>query len=132
MVNLTAEQKKFLQELSDWASSDDCKRIVYNRMCSVLQELIKKKEKAGEQLKVNILIEKLIEEKERFSEGSKYCKTTYIVESIQRSVERCYENNLFGIILMKFVENIDAAKEYLLSSNIKMMIPSDTSLDMII
>lgn len=132
MINLSAEQKKFLQELSDWAFSDGCKRVVYNRVCSVLQELIKKKEKAGEQLKMNILIEKLIEEKEKFSEGSKYCKTTYIVESIQRSIERCYENNLFGIILMKFVKNIDAAKEHLLSSNIKMMIPSDTSLDMII
>ena len=47
MVNLSAEQQSFLQKLSVWASSDECKQTVFNRVCSALQNLIDKKKKTS-------------------------------------------------------------------------------------
>ena len=129
MVNLSNEQKDYLQKLTDWASSDECKQTIYNRLCSAFQELIIKKEKSKEQIKLNLLKEELAKEKEKNTNGAKYSKTISIVESIHRNIERCYESELFGIVLLKYIHNIDAAKEYLLASQIRLEIPSDNLLD---
>lgn len=130
MVNLSNEQKDFLQTLSDWASSDNCKQIVFNKVCSAFQDLIEKKQKLKELIKLNILEEELAEEKGKYTNGAKHSKTISVIESIHHYIEKCYENELFGIVLLKFINNIDAAKEHLLASQIRLEIPSDISLDL--
>ena len=130
MIDLTNEQKVFLQELSKWAHSDECQKTIFNKVCSALQELIEKKEKSREQQKTDILKEMLVEEKEKYSRGEKYSKTNLIIESIHRWIGRCYENELFANILLKFTHDIEIVKERILSSEINVAVPSDFSLDM--
>ncbi len=130
MVNLSAEQKNFIQELSDWASSEDCKQTAFNRVCSALHSLINKKRRANELPRMNILLEELTEEKEKVANGSKYSITEHIIEYIHRSIERSYESDFGGSTLLKLINDVSAAKEYLITSNIKWVIPSDFSLDM--
>ena len=130
MIDLTNEQKVFLQELSKWAHSDECQKTIFNKVCSALQELIAKKEKSREQQKASILKEMLVEEKEKYSRGEKYSKANLILESIHRRIKRCYENEIFATILLKLTHDIEIAKDRILSSEINMAIPSDSLLDM--
>ena len=133
MTNYSKEQKDFLQKLSDWSSSEDCKQTVFNRVCSALQELIKMKEKSGEKLKLNILSEKITEE------NAKRTKTNRIIESFHRRIEKCYENDYLGPLLLETINNIDIAlinnididiaKERMLTSEVKREIPSDSLLE---
>lgn len=93
MIDLKSEQKVFLQELSEWTHSDECKKTIFDKVCSALQELIENKEKSRELQKLTILKEILDNEKE------KYSKTNFIIESIRRRIGRCYESELFASII---------------------------------
>ena len=130
MVKLSNKKNDFIQKLSEWASSDDCKQTIFNRVCSAYQELIEKKEKSRELIKSNLLKEELAEEKEKYENGANHSRTNNVVESIHHIIKECYESEYLYFGLIKYINDIDAAKERLLSSQIKLEIPSDISLDM--
>lgn len=129
MINLSNEQRNFLEKLSEWASSDECKQNVFNRICSAFQELMEKKEKTKENYKLSILKEEFFKEIEKYENAARTSKTNWTIESIRRDIKRCYESGVYSAVLLKFVRDIDAAKEYLLSYEIKSVMPSDSSLD---
>lgn len=124
MIDLKSEQKVFLQELSEWTHSDECKKTIFDKVCSALQELIENKEKSRELQKLTILKEILDNEKE------KYSKTNFIIESIRRRIGRCYESELFASIILRQFHDMKIVKEHILSSELNMAIPSDSLLDM--
>ena len=130
MVKLSVEQQNYFQELSEWASSKECKQTVFSRVCASLQNLIENKKKANEISRMNVLLEELVEEKSRNVNDSKVSKTTLVIESIQRHIERCYDGVFCDTMLLKLINDIRTAKEHLITSEIKMVIPSDFSIDM--
>lgn len=110
MIDLKSEQKVFLQGLSEWTHSDECKKTIFDKVCSALQELIENKEKSRELQKLTILKEILDNEKE------KYSKTNFIIESIRRRIGRCYESELFASIILRQFHDMKIVKEHILSS----------------
>lgn len=129
MINLSNEQRNFLGKLSEWASSAECKQTVFNRVCSAFQELIEKKEKTKDYNRLSILKEEFVKEKRKYENAARTSKTNLIVEYIRSKIKRCYESKVYGIFLLKFISDIAAAKEYLVSSEMKLVMPSDSLLD---
>ena len=100
MINLSNEQRNFLEKLSEWASSDECKQNVFNRICSAFQELMEKKEKTKENYKLSILKEEFFKEIEKYENAARTSKTNWTIESIRRDIKRCYESGVYSAVLL--------------------------------
>ena len=130
MANLSNEQIDFFDKLSDWASSEECRLTIFNKLCSAIIDLIHKKEKSKESEKVEILKESLSKEIDDFSNESKYSMTSFVIEFINTAIKKSKEEEFYGLSLLKLANDINAAKEQLMASYIKSVVPSDLSLEM--